>query len=175
MHDGIPPSNRSIDSAAFREVLRQVPAAVTVIAAGAIGARSGLTATAVCPLSDSPPTMLVCVNRSASAHDQILRAGHFSVNVLAAGQNDIAHRFSGRTGLKGEDRFLGTDWTTLSSGAPILSGALAALDCDLEEAKAVATHSVLIGRVVASRLTPGVAPLLYRDGQFLHLPDADPR
>jgi flavin reductase (DIM6/NTAB) family NADH-FMN oxidoreductase RutF len=165
--DGSLPTPPPIEPAAFRAVLRQVPAAVTVIAAGPVGQRAGLTATAVCPLSDSPPTMLVCVNRSASAHDAIIAAGHFSVNVLAVGQEEIAVRFSGRLGLRGEARFLDAHWFTLESGAPVLAGALAALDCDLIEAKAVATHSVLIGRVVSSRATTGVQPLLYHDGNYI--------
>ncbi len=170
MVDGGIVAETSIDSTAFRSLLRQVPAAVAVIAAGPVGERMGLTATAVCPLSDAPPTMLVCVNRSATAHDAIVRAGHFSVNMLALGQEDIGNRFAGRTGLRGEARFEGLAWTTLASGAPILTGALAVMDCELVEIKPVATHSVLIGRVLAGTMTPGASPLLYHDGDFLGLP-----
>ena len=66
--------------------MRHLAGAVTVIATGAPGHRFGLTATAVCSLSDEPPTLLVCVNRPASAHDVISRNGNFSVNLLADDQ-----------------------------------------------------------------------------------------
>jgi len=167
--EGGPVGRAAMDPADFRSVMRQVPAAVWLVAAGAIGARTGLTATAVCPLSDAPPTMLVCVNRSAGAHAGILAAGVFSVNMLAAGHEQIGERFAGRLGLRGDERFVGLSWTALVTGAPVLADALCALDCEVIEARPVATHSVIIGRVVGGVVRADAPPLLYQDGRYVAL------
>ena len=157
----------TLNPAEFRAALRQVPAAVAVIAAGPTGARMGLTATAVASVSDDPPTMLVCVNRSSSAHAGLLAAGRFSINMLAADQADVGEVFAGRSGLKGEQRFLvAGGWCALASGAPVLIDALAAFDCELIEARPVATHTILIGRVLAATVRDGADPLVYRDGRY---------
>jgi Asp-tRNA(Asn)/Glu-tRNA(Gln) amidotransferase A subunit family amidase len=78
----------------YRAIMRHQAGAVTVIACGAPGARAGLTATAVASLSDSPPTVLACVNRAAGAHDPIIEASAFSVNLLSSTQQPIAERFA---------------------------------------------------------------------------------
>ncbi|MFZ4806196.1 MAG: flavin reductase family protein [Hyphomicrobiaceae bacterium] len=158
-----------MNSAEFRSAMRHVPAAVWLIAAGTTGARTGLTATAVCPLSDEPPAMLVCVNRSAGAHDVIVSAGVFSMNMLAAGQEQIGERFAGRFGQRGEERFAGLTWRTLVTGAPVFADALCALDCEVIEARPLATHSVIVGRVVGGVARADALPLLYRDGRYVTL------
>jgi flavin reductase len=79
----------------------------------------------------------------------------------AADQQHVAERFSGKTGLKGEERFAGLDWQQLATGAPVLPGALACLDCRLTDQHVVATHSIFIGGVVDGRFRAEGAPLLY--------------
>ncbi|MFX8429738.1 flavin reductase family protein, partial [Acinetobacter baumannii] len=73
--------------------------------------------------------VLACVNRTASAHDEIVKANAFSVNLLSAEQQGVAERFAGKGGLRGEARFAGLGWTTLTTGSPVLDQALASLDC----------------------------------------------
>lgn len=166
MEDGFV-AQMTLNPAEFRAALRQVPGAVAVIAAGSSGGRIGLTATAVTSVSDDPPTMLVCINRAASAHAGILSAGHFSINMLAGDQQEIGDVFAGRSGLKGEDRFrVAGRWDTLTSGAPVLIDALTVLDCMLIDARPVATHSVLIGRVLGATIRDGADALVYRDGRY---------
>ena len=155
-----------ISSAAFRALMRNVPGQVTIIATGARGHRKGLTATAVCALSDSPPTVLVCVNRLVGAHDTIIENGMFSINALAAGQDDIAVMFSGRPGVKGESRFKSGDWTTGSSGAPVLAGALCTLECRMSDYRPAATHTIFFGEVVAGAALHDADPLLYLRGAY---------
>lgn len=158
-----------MDSDSYRQIMRHQAGAVAIIAVGRAGERTGLTATAVCSLSDSPPMLLVCVNRTASAHDPIANTGAFSVNLLASTQQDVAGCFSGRTGLKGEARFHDPDWTTLATGAPILSSALASLDCKLVDRHEFATHTVFIGAIADGRVNTEAAPLLYFRGDFWDL------
>lgn len=145
----------------YRELMRHQAGAVTVIASGAAPHRAGLTATAFSSLSDNPPTILACVQTASSAHATIEAERAFSVNILSNTQQDVAERFAGRSGLFGDARFAGLDWATLETGAPVLEGALASLDCRLAEAHAFSTHSIFIGRVVAGMVNATARPLLY--------------
>ncbi|MDB5370777.1 MAG: flavin reductase [Roseomonas sp.] len=154
------------DPAAFREGMRAMPGAVAIIATGHAGERTGMTATAVCSLSDSPPMLLVCVNAAASAHPVIREHGHFAVNLLAEGQDEIAARFAGRGGLKGEARFGLGDWATLETGAPVLRDAMVSFDCALVAEHVHTTHSIFVGAVQGIASRPGAPPLLYLAGEF---------
>jgi len=160
-----------MDTDSYRAIMRHQAGAVSVIACGPQGARSGLTATAVASLSDRPPTVLACVNQGAGAHDEILRAAAFSVNLLSAEQQDVAEQFAGKGGLKGEARFAGLTWRTLATGSPVLSTALASLDCELAEHHTFTTHSIFIGRVVAGHFSAAAKPLLYFRGDYWNFGD----
>src|SRR5688572_13462897 len=80
-------TRKSMDSDKYRNVVRHQAGAVTIIAVGTPGQRTGLTATAVCSLTDSPPMVIACVNRNASAHAPIHSGQCFSINLLANDQN----------------------------------------------------------------------------------------
>lgn len=162
----------SIPSEVFRATMRHLAGAVTVIATGPEADRYGLTATAVCSLSDDPATLLVCVNRQASAHDVISANRCFSVNLLADDQEAVASRFSGRAGHRGEARFEGASWRTLATGAPTLVDAVAAFDCEVTQEHVFATHTIFIGRVVAATSRDASEPLIYLRGAFRRLDPA---
>jgi flavin reductase (DIM6/NTAB) family NADH-FMN oxidoreductase RutF len=151
----------AIDAQSYRALMRHQAGAVTVIAAGAPGARAGLTATAFSSLAANPPTILACVQLKSSLHAVIRLDKAFSVNLLASDQQEVAERFAGKGALKGEARFAGTLWTTLETGAPILENALANLDCVLLDHHEVGTHSIFIGRVRGGRFRAEAKPLLY--------------
>ncbi|WP_419899504.1 flavin reductase family protein [Roseomonas sp. USHLN139] len=155
-----------LDAAGFRRCLRGQAGSVAVITCGTGPARTGLTATAVCPVTDAPPTLLVCVNAAASAHPVIRASGRFGINLLAAGQEAIAGRFAGRDGLAGAARYAGADWHQAPGGAPLLRAALVGFDCALEAEHRHGSHSVFIGRVEAALWREDAAPLLYLDGRF---------
>lgn len=155
-----------VDAARFRGCMRSLTGAVSVITCGEIGERTGLTATAVCSVTDSPPMLLVCVNSNASAHSVIRDSGRFAVNVLAESDAPIAGRFAGQGGVMGEARFNGSDWTTLETGAPVLTDAVVSFDCLLETEHQYGSHSIFIGKVMAASMHGGKSPLLYHDGHF---------
>lgn len=156
---------QSMDQGKFRSLMRHQAGAVTIIAVGKPGNRTGLTATAMCSLTDSPPTVLICVNKNASAHAPIKAMGCFSVNVLAQPQQELAKRFSTKK-LEGEARFDAPDWETLATGAPVLKNTIASLDCELVDEHEVETHSIFIGRVKEGRFEEEAQPLLYFRGDF---------
>ena len=155
-----------MESHSYKQLMKSHAGAPVVIATGLPGQRTGLTATAFCSLSDSPPTILICVNKSASAHPVILSTKSFSINVLNAEQDDVATCFAGQTGLKGEERFASGMWITDVTGAPIMADALGNLDCTLLHEHDHGTHSVFVGLVKAVRCTESDDPLIYFRGRF---------
>jgi flavin reductase (DIM6/NTAB) family NADH-FMN oxidoreductase RutF len=164
---------RDLDPAAFRSAMRQLAGAVSVITTGRGDDISGMTVSSVTSLSAEPPSLLVCINRNASSWPLLERTGAFAVNVLHAGQQEVAERFTGKGGLTGRARFAGAAWTTLGTGVPVLDGALAALDCTVEEVIERHSHAIVIGRVVATRQAAAEAALTYWQGAYLPLEAAE--
>jgi len=131
----------------FRNAMARFTNGVTAITTSENGQPFGLIATSVCSLSADPPTVLVCVNRTASAHDVILRAGIFAVNLLASDQKDVAQRFATE---KGAARFDRSRWTVGASGAPLLDGSVVSLDCRVIAKHNGYSHTIVIGEITAS-------------------------
>lgn len=153
----------------FRTAMRQLAATVNIITAGVGETRRGLTATAVCSMSITPPSMLICVNRFGEAHKAITAAGSFCVNILADAQREIAMRFAGQIGDMGEDKFAPYGWTNLATGAPALDNAMANLDCEISSVSETESHSIFIGEVKAIRFGPETSPLLHYNRNFFTL------
>lgn len=164
-----PATPQVITPQAYRALMRHQAGAVTVVATVHAGARAGLTATAFSSLSDRPPTVLVCVQTSAGAHDAILAARIFAVSILSERQQAVAERFSGAGGVRGSARFDGAPWGELKTGAPVLEDALASLDCELIDHHRFTTHSIFIGAVVDGRVRAEAAPLLYFRGDYWNI------
>jgi flavin reductase (DIM6/NTAB) family NADH-FMN oxidoreductase RutF len=159
--------DRAVSAEAFRSAMRRLTGGVSVITAGRGKDISGMTVTSVTSLSVEPAALIVSVNRAASSWPLIRRHGFFGVNILNADQVDIAERFTGKDGLKGAERFAGADWFTRASGVPLLSGALAAIDCEVEEVVERHSHAIVIGRVLDLQVSPRSAALAYWHGQYL--------
>ncbi len=136
----------------FRESMRRLVGGVSVITVGTGTQRTGLTVTSLSALSLEPPSVVFCVNRSASALALLLEQRSFGVNMLGARHRELAGRFAGQGGIKGEARYEGGDWIALKTGAPILSDACVALDCEVEEMLDRHSHFIVIGRALAVRL-----------------------
>jgi flavin reductase (DIM6/NTAB) family NADH-FMN oxidoreductase RutF len=159
----------SIDAAAFKKGMRHLAASVTLITTRHHELRGGLTATAVCSVSAEPPQLLVCVNKTASAHDPIGEAGFFCVNVLSPEHRKLAERFAGLDGVEGDERFRDMgDWCSLSTGAPVLKGCPVSFDCRLVTRVAAGTHTIYIGEIVDLAFDAAAHALLYADGMFVH-------
>lgn len=128
----------------FREGMSRLGAAVNLITSGGPEGRHGMTASAVCSITDSPPTLLVCVNQKNRSHDVFNGNGNLCVNVLAGRHVDLSNAFAGRGGV---ERFEVGEWTTLATGAPVLADAVVAFDCRIIERRAIGSHSVFYARV----------------------------
>jgi len=157
-----------MDKDQFRAAMRQVAGAVTVVTTrGVNGEPRGVTATAVCSLTVDPPSVVACINRDTWVGQFAPESGNFCVNVLTRDQQVIAETFAGRTHLAAADRFEVGDWSDSRSGAPVLAGAIASFDCELEQAVDFATHVILIGRVLKTLSNDAQSePLVYVGGVF---------
>ncbi|HVX77956.1 MAG TPA: flavin reductase family protein [Bradyrhizobium sp.] len=144
--------------------MRNVASSVAVITAELDGRMHGMTATAVCSVTASPPTILIVVNRSNRSHPIISRSRKFTVNFLAEHQAGLGQRFS----EKHEFPFDGVDCRAGRNGAPILNDTAAYIECETSEEFDVGTHTVFIGRVLDGDVT-GLLPLLHHQGKYKSL------
>ena len=150
----------------FRSAMRAVVGNCSIITTGMGDAATGLVVTSAISLSAEPPLLLACVNRSSSSWPVLKETGFFGWSSLGAAHQAVAERFSGVGGLRGLARFDGADWETAISGARLLVGAPVAFDCAVDEMIDRATHSILIGRVLAIRTSPEAGALAYWNGGY---------
>ena len=153
---------------AFRDGMARLAAAVHVVTTDGPGGRSGFTASAVCSVSDDPPTVLVCM-RSAAPSNPVFRANAvLCINVLTPEQQQLSASFANPK-LTQEDRFALASWDQLTSGAPVLQDALLNLDCRIVDTHVVGTHDVCICHVLDTRLQPEGEGLAYFNRAYHHL------
>ncbi|MBP2302678.1 flavin reductase family protein [Azospirillum picis] len=155
-----------VETGAFKSALRAVVGSVSIVASGQGPDRRGLTVTAAVSLCVDPPMVLACINRGAEAHDVILGTGAFSWNVLSADQVQLAERFAAIDGTKGASRFSAAEWGGMATGVPVLLQSVCSFDCRLQDTVEVATHTIMIGAVVAQHHNQEKSPLIYSSGQF---------
>jgi flavin reductase len=137
-----------VNRQSYREAMARFGAAVSVVTTDGPAGRFGFTASAVCSVTDDPPTLLVCVNRRNDSHPALLANGVLCVNTLAAGQEPLSGVFGGGSAAQ-QARFDAGRWHALETGAPVLAGAVVAFDCRVVQVTEIGTHSVVFGEVVA--------------------------
>ena len=152
---------KPIYSGTYQDSITKALTAVTVVTTGGPHGTAGVTCSAVSSVSDTPPTVLVCINRRSAANAVIKANGVLSVNWLCAEQIDVSQLFAGAGGVPMQDRFSQHEWTRLATGAPCSTDALVSLDCHIAEAMEVGTHSIFLARVLAATHADSGAPLVY--------------
>lgn len=135
--------------------------AVHVLSTDGPAGRRGTTVIAACSVSDKPPTILVCINRENVSNALFSENGRFALNTLGASHRELANAFSGLTGLTQDERFAHGNWTTLTTGAPVLADSMMSLDCEVTHTADIATHRVLYGKVTGVRIGDSLEPLMY--------------
>jgi flavin reductase len=155
------------DRQRFREAMSRLGAAVNIITTKGPDGDAGFTASAVCSVTDDPPTLLVCINRTASQHDAIIASGILCVNVLAHEHQELSPVFAGIGNVPMPERFAMSKWLRLVTGAPALESAAASFDCKIDQITEVGTHSVLFCAVQAIHLGTSSSGLIYH-GRAYH-------
>ena len=143
--------------------LRRLGKAVVVITARHNDRRWAMVATAISELSMAPPSLLACVNRSASLYGPLIARADFCINILHRDQLDVSQICSSR---KGEDRFLAGEWGADANGTPYLHGAQASFFCTHANYFEHGTHVIVIGNVHHVEIHGDPDPLIYLDGGY---------
>lgn len=150
----------------LREAMAQFATGIAVLTAPGDNCH-GMTANAFSSVSLDPPLVLCCVNRKARMHSVIVSAGSFAVSVLGADQEQIARYFADQRRPSGPVQFDGVSWVPgTRTGAPLLSGSLAWLECKLVAAYNGGDHSIFLGHVLSSRRSAGKDALVFFGGTF---------
>lgn len=155
----------------FRDAMARVCAPVNVVTTNGPAGRGGFTATAMCSVTDAPPTLLVCMNTGSAQTGLFLENRRFCVNVLTGDHKALAGSFAGHEADMAS-RYAAADWVDLASGNQALSDAIVSFDCYLKEARLVGTHNVMIGEVMEIRARRDGQALLYFDRSFISAPAA---
>jgi flavin reductase (DIM6/NTAB) family NADH-FMN oxidoreductase RutF len=151
-----------IDPGEFRRVLGHFPTGVTVVTScdgeGPVGMAIGSFAS----VSLDPPLVAFFVGKESGSWSRIETAGHFCVNVLAEDQVDLCGTMAGRA----VDKFLGIEWSKAASGAPVLPGVIAAIDCRIDAVHEGGDHWIVVGRVLSLDTVREAPPMLFFKGGY---------
>ena len=120
--------------------MSNLAAAVNIISTDGPAGRAGFTASAVCSVTDTPPTLLVCLNRNASVYETFKQNQVLCVNTLALEHKNLSNLFGGKTPMA--ERFAQGEWQTLTTGSPVLQDAMLAFDCQVKQISSVGTHDI---------------------------------
>jgi flavin reductase (DIM6/NTAB) family NADH-FMN oxidoreductase RutF len=149
------------DAELMKRVNRRFVTGVTVVTTMDGEAPRGLAVNAFANISLEPPTVMVCVQRTAGTHDCLFRAQHLAINIVSTEQLDVVHRFATR----GVDRFAGLDWRPGPFGSPLIERSSARMEAEIRERLRASTHTAFVCRVVHADVTDH-HPLVYRSGRF---------
>lgn len=136
----------------FRSAMSVCAAGVHVITTDGTAGRYGITMTAVSSVTDTPPTILLCINRQAKIMPILLENGRLCINVLAAEQQDVAEHFAGITCLSPEERFEYHIWHRGGTGQLQVEGALAHLHGKITQHQTIGTHEVFFVEIEEIRV-----------------------
>src|SRR5438128_11548915 len=146
----------------FRQVISHIASGVTVITTRERGTNYGLTASAVTSLTLEPPMLLVCINKNTGTQAAISRTRKFGVNILGQEQGNLAYQFA----KPQSDKFQGVDFSYGNAlGVPLLTDALARIECRVAADVEAGTHKVFLGEDDSADTSTG-APLTYFRGTF---------
>jgi len=151
-----------VDSARYRQVLGHFATGVTVVTTARSDRPVGLAVNSFTSVSLDPPLVAFCVARTSTTWPTIRTMGSFCVNILADDQEAICRAFAGH----GDERFRGVGWRPAESGAPILAGVLAWLDCTIEVEHDGGDHIMVVGRVRAMDVDHEGRPLVFYRGGY---------
>jgi len=160
---------QAVGAEAFREGMARVAGAVHIITSADGAAVAGTTATAVCSVSDSPPTLLVCLHRQGRLHGMLRPGSALAVNTLRAGQEELAGIFAGKGAIPMEERFRNGNWHFEQGGAPCLLDGVASFQCRVESLTSSGSHSIVICKVLGVRTGDVPHALIYGMRRYAHV------
>jgi flavin reductase (DIM6/NTAB) family NADH-FMN oxidoreductase RutF len=158
----------TIQPESLRVAMRLWTTGVTIVTTHFEGQLAGMTVSSFTSVSLEPPTVLVCLNKSAYAHNLVQQSGVYAISLLGKGQSALSNRFAGLDPTV-SDRFEGVAYTTAKTGAPLLAGAIAHFDCVVRSTHDTLTHTIFVAEVVAVWSAPDGVPLVYHNRGYHEL------
>ena len=155
----------TLDSENLRAAMRAWSAGVTIVTAVHEGARHGMTVNSFTSISLDPALVSISLQRSSRTHEFVSRSRAFGLTMLASGQANISDVFAGRV-PDSEDRFAGLQTETLVTGAPLIAGGLAWLDCRVVSTYDAGMNTLFIAEVLAARSSGEGQPLMYHNRKY---------
>ena len=146
----------------FRDALGRFPTGIAFVTAMPAGEPAGLIVNSLASVSLDPPLVSFCPSRSSLTWSRMRRTRRFGVNVLGR----VHEPFARRATPAGADRFADLDWMLGARGVPLLTGALATLECETVAEHPAGDHWIVVGRVENARLAPVNEPLVFFAGAF---------
>jgi 3-hydroxy-9,10-secoandrosta-1,3,5(10)-triene-9,17-dione monooxygenase reductase component len=146
----------------FRRVLGRFPTGVTIITALGANGPVGMAVNSFTSVSLEPPLVLFCAAKSSSTWPHIRKAGAFTVNVLGVDDEQLCRRFA----LKGADRFRDVLYGIGATGAPVLKGVAAHLDCTIDALHDAGDHVIVVGLVADLEADDEIEPLVFHGGAY---------
>jgi 3-hydroxy-9,10-secoandrosta-1,3,5(10)-triene-9,17-dione monooxygenase reductase component len=168
----VAPAQAGFTARDFRDALGSFATGVTVITTQGPEEPYGMTANAFSSVSLDPPLVLICVIRGTQGEEMIEQNGIFAVNVLAEEQEAISRYFASKSRPRGPDAFAEISHRRAASGAPILDGSAAYLDCRVHAIHQAGDHTIFIGEVMALGVSAESTPLLFHRGQYRYVDTA---
>ena len=149
-----------VEADVLRQAMRFWVTGVTVVTAAHRGVQHGMTVSSFTSLSLTPPQVLVSLAQNTRTHDLVTRSRSFGISILSINQREISDRFAGRVADE-LDRLAGLETFLMTTGAPMLAGGLAHLDCHVITTLGSGTHTIFIGEVLEARNVSEGEPLIY--------------
>ena len=164
------PSQTGLDADILRQVMRRWSTGVTIVTAQHQGIRHGMTVSSFTSVSLQPPIVLVALEQSTRTHALVSTTGFFGISILSTEQKAISECFAGQE-CDDEDRFAGLETHSLVSGAPLIAGGLAYLDCHVVARFVSGNNTLFIAEVLAAQAGENKSPLIYFDRKYRQLQD----
>ena len=162
-----------VEATDFRNAMSLLTSAVNVVTTMGDSGRHGFTASAVCSVTDTPPTLLVCMNKSSRSYINFVENKVLCVNVLSADQANLSNAFASSK-FSSEQRFEQGKWTELETGSPVLQDALVSFDCEIGQIQEVGTHTILICPIVAIQQNQEDQALVYFNRAYHQVGETEP-
>jgi flavin reductase (DIM6/NTAB) family NADH-FMN oxidoreductase RutF len=158
----------TLDTEQLRQAMRAWTTGVAIVTSTLNGNRHGMTMSSFTSISLNPALVIMSLQGNTRTHELVVQSGVFGITILSKEQIHISDRFAGRT-HEIDDRFAGLDLETLVTGAPLIKGGLAWLDCRIVESYDAGMNTLFIGEVVAACNASEGLPLVYHKRKYWNL------
>ncbi len=158
-----------VEADLLRQAMRFWVTGVTIVTATHQGVQHGMTVSSFTSISLTPAQVLISLAQNTRTHDLVFHSRSFGVSILSVNQQEISDRFAGRD-VDESNRLAGLETFTLASGAPMITGALAHLDCRVVTTLDSGTQTIFFGEVLAARnIDEDGTPLVYFNRDYRKL------